>query len=265
MKNGAWRTLLFSLFIVATVSSSSFSAVPSEKFQKENKIKSVVQDVFREHGYSIEKNNVVLIEEDGKLTVAMDVSRSIASDLSDDVLDRIVALDLSLLDTTLEMNIFGAAVGVREGDNRKNAIAPNWEDALSTVGREVRFEKDDRDGVVSSPAMITTDGFWSAPQNSALEKARSIILAHLLKIRESGQMFSTVLMENYWKEVFSQAEASDLYETGRPLISEALAAGVKPYRENGTLNASLFADLAMGALGLQPVQGSGASVILFRP
>ena len=71
-----------------------------------------VQDVFREHGYSVEKDSVVLIEENGKLTVAMDVSNSIAADLSDDILERIVAIDLALLNTTLEMNLFGAAVGV---------------------------------------------------------------------------------------------------------------------------------------------------------
>ncbi len=264
MKSSAWRTVLCHIVILSSAANFSFSAVPSEKIQKENKIKSVVEDVFREHGYSIDKNSVVLIEDRGKLTVALDISDSIATELSDDILDRIVAIDLGLLDATLEMNLFGAAVGLREGEVRKNAIDPNWKDALSSVRRDVQFEMAES-SALSSPAMMTSEGLWSGPQNSSIEKARSVILIHLLKIKQTGQMLSTVLMENYWKDVFSKANASEFYDVGRPLISEALAAGVKPYRESGILSASGFADLAMGALGMQPVEGTGASVILFRP
>ncbi len=264
MRNAAWRGSMFFVVTLSLALKLSFALVPPEKIQKENQIKSVVQDVFREHGYTIEKSNVVLIDDGGKLTVAMDVSDSIASTLSDEILDRIVGVDLSLLDTTLEMNIFGAAVGVRDEQIRKNAIDPNWKDALSSIRTQTLAEKNDVERI-SNPAMVTSEGLWSGPQNSQIEKARSIILVHLLKIRQAGEMLNTVLMETYWRDVFSQSHASDLFDIGRPLISDALAAGVKPYREGKTLNAATFADLALGALGMQTASGSGASVILFRP
>lgn len=264
MKECAWRTCFNSFLVFILVPIFSTAAVPTEKLQKENQIKTVVQEVFREHGYDIEKDRVVLIEDHGRMTVAMDVSDSIANSLSDEILDKVVALDLSFLNTTLEMNIFGSAVGVRDGQIRKNAIDPQWKDALSRVQRDLLEEREESE-YISSPAFLTEDGFLSAPQNSGLEKARAVILVHLLKIKEKGQMLSTVLMENYWKDVFSKANAMEFFDVGRPLLSEALTAGVKPYREGRPLDATLFADLAMKSLGMEPVQGAGASVILFHP
>lgn len=135
-----------------------------------------------------------------------------------------------------------------------------WNDVLSQAKTKDRSSSE-----ILMGNAVPGDLYTSASPNTDFEKARSIILVQLLRIKQANEMGNNILMEKYWKEVFAQAQAPDLYEVGRPLVSEALAAGIKPYRDGKALTPTLFADLAMGALGMQNIQGTGASLILFRP
>src|SRR5207248_2507228 len=80
------------------------------------------------------------------------------------------------------------------------------------------------------------------------EIAHSIIVSHLKEIKAAGGMSNTIISDDYWRKVFEDAKAPDMFDAGRDEISRALTAGLEPYHRGETLTAVQFAELALSAI-----------------
>lgn len=261
MKNAARVLALVSLFLIPSRAAAlAAESKPKSPDLADQQLKTIVQEILAEHGFAIEADDVVLIHDEEKIVVAMDVSNNIAENLSDQITRRLRSANLSMNESELEVNLFGVSETSLTLPETLSAPARRWNDILST--RQNSFSSHSSDpgtltlvlGDVFSPKTTPLEGF----SEDLFEQARTIILAHLRQIKETGVMQNNILMESYWKNVFTTSGSEDLYTVGKPLISQALKAGIRPYREGKPLSAIVFADLAIKAVrtqtGLIPLQ-----------
>lgn len=263
----------FTLVLFSSLIPSILPATPLSNTDKQDQLKSIVQEVLHEHGFSIKKESVVLIEDGQKITVAMDISRNIAENLASKILDRLKQRDAIFREADLEMNLFGAAEALPVSRPSVTTVDIKWDDVLSRIDKG-GLENGLSPSVLNEfllfslgrPVPIESGGIGDRVVGSlSFEKARAVILSHLESIQKAGAMKNTILLEDYWKAIFSKAGSLDLFTVGRPLISEALLAGIRPYQEGKNLDASTFASLAINAIRVPATIGMNLGSRLGAP